>query len=374
MTSTMTDHTQLILDGTKIAWHLDRVAAWERGERIAPITIDMALTRACNYACEFCYAMLQENDRKVITRDVIYAFLEDCAEIGVKGISLVSDGESTISPVFLDTVRRGSELGLSMAVGTNALALTRRRLEELLPHLTYLRVNISAGERDRYAEIMGVRPEFFDRVCHNIRDMVDIKRRDDLDVTIGMQMVVMPEYGDQVLPLAALGKELRPDYLVLKHCSDSEDGDLGVDYAKYEQLHSVLQEAETYSDDEYRVAVKWSKIRAAGKRSYQRCYGPPFIIQLSGSGLVAPCGMLFNERYKKFHIGNICETRFRDLWASDRYWEVMNYLASPNFNAQKMCGSLCLQHKVNEVLDARRKGLVELRRPSSDPPQHLSFI
>jgi len=36
---------RLILDGTKIGWHLDRVRAWERGERIAPITIDMALTR-----------------------------------------------------------------------------------------------------------------------------------------------------------------------------------------------------------------------------------------------------------------------------------------------------------------------------------------
>ena len=42
------------------------------------------------------------------------------------------------------------------------------------------------------------------------------------------------------------------------------------------------------------------------------------MIQMSGSGLVAPCGMLFNERYKKFHIGNICEQRFRDIWASDR--------------------------------------------------------
>ncbi len=60
----MTDHTELILDGTKIAWHQDRVRAWERGERIAPITIDMALTRACNYACHYCYAMLQENDRQ----------------------------------------------------------------------------------------------------------------------------------------------------------------------------------------------------------------------------------------------------------------------------------------------------------------------
>ncbi|MFA7004633.1 MAG: hypothetical protein WC429_11385, partial [Verrucomicrobiia bacterium] len=82
--SVATDHTeQLILDGTKIGWHLDRVHAWERGERIAPITIDMALTRACNYACTFCYAMLQENDRKIITTDVMYRFLDDCAEIGV---------------------------------------------------------------------------------------------------------------------------------------------------------------------------------------------------------------------------------------------------------------------------------------------------
>src|SRR5258705_13413428 len=89
--SVAADHTdKLILDGTKIGWHLDRVRAWERGERIAPITIDMALTRACNYACSFCYAMLQENDREVITTEVMYRFLDDCAELGVKGISLVS--------------------------------------------------------------------------------------------------------------------------------------------------------------------------------------------------------------------------------------------------------------------------------------------
>ena len=71
----MQEHTELILDGTKINWHMDRIQAWEKGEKIAPITIDMALTRACNYACYFCYAMLQENDRKVINKKVILIFL-----------------------------------------------------------------------------------------------------------------------------------------------------------------------------------------------------------------------------------------------------------------------------------------------------------
>ena len=87
--------------------------------------------------------------------------------------------------------------------------------------------------------------------------------------------------------------------------------------------------------------------------------------------------MLFNERYKKFHMGNICETRFKDIWASDRYWEVMNLLASPHFNAQTMCGTLCLQHKVNEFLDARRKGYADASpsaEPGGLPPQHVGFV
>jgi MoaA/NifB/PqqE/SkfB family radical SAM enzyme len=372
----MKDFTEkLILDGTKIGWHQDRIKAWERGERIAPITIDMSLTRACNYACEFCYAMLQENDRQVITQSVIYDFLEDCAEIGVKGISLVSDGESTISPVFVDTVTRGSELGMSMAVGTNGFALTKRKLEEILPHLTYLRINISAGEADRYSEIMGVKEKWFHRVCQNITDMMELKKEMGLDVTIGMQMVLMPEYEDQILPLAKLGQELKPDYLVIKHCSDNEEGELGVEYDKYEKLYEKLREAESYSEEDYQVTVKWSKIKANGERNYQRCYGAPFILQMSGSGLVAPCGMLFNEKYKKLHIGNIVEKRFKEIFNSDQYWEVMNYLASPGFNAQKMCGSLCLQHKVNESLDSYVKGKIDLTVDDSKaPPKHINFI
>ncbi len=370
----MQEHVNLILDGTKVQWHMDRVRAWERGERIAPITIDMSLTRACNYGCHFCYAMLQENDRKIVTQEVIYDFLEDCADIGVKGISFVSDGESTISPSFVNAVQRGNELGISMASGTNAFVLTESKSEQVLPHLTYLRVNISAGERDRYAEIMGVKPKFFDRVCQNIKDMVKIKRQNNLKVTIGLQMVLMPEYADQVIPLAKLGKELRPDYLIIKHCSDNEDGDLGVKYSKYKEIYDLLHEAERYSDDDYKVIVKWSKIISGEKRSYQRCYGAPFMLQMSGSGLVAPCGMFFNERYKRYHLGNICDTRFKDIWQSDAYWEVMNHLSSPQFNAQTMCGTLCLQHKVNEALDNYVKGNIELKTPQSSPPKHLNFI
>lgn len=369
-----TDFQKLILDGTKIQWHQERIEAWERGEKIAPITIDMALTRNCNYGCHFCYAMLQENNRVVITKETMTRFIDDCAEIGVKAISLVSDGESTLSPQLIHSITYGHSKGISMALGTNAYLLNQTKLEQILPALTYLRVNFTGGERVRYAELMGVKPEYFDRVCDNIRLMREIKDREKLSVTIGMQFVLDPRYGDQIIPFALLGKELRPDYAVIKHCSDDEDGSLGTDYSKYEALYPLLEEAEALSDETYQVTAKWSKIGDKGTRSYQRCYGPPFLLQISGSGLVAPCGMLFNEQYKKFHIGNIVTESFKEMVNGERYWEVVNYLASPNFNAQKMCGSLCLQHKVNEYLDKRKKGKSVEIPMTSVPPEHLNFI
>lgn len=53
----------------------------------------------------------------------------------------------------------------------------------------------------------------------------------------------------------------------------------------------------------------------------------------------------------------------------------MNYLAGPDFNAQKMCGSLCLQHKVNEFMDSYQKGKVQLPSLSGKiQPQHINFV
>ncbi|MBM3245881.1 MAG: radical SAM protein [Candidatus Omnitrophica bacterium] len=367
-------NNKLVLDGTKISWHQERLRAWEQGARFAPITIDMSLTRACNYKCVYCYSTLQENKRGRITIEVMRRFLDDCAEIGVKGISFVSDGESSLSPAYAYSIKYGHNKGISMASGTNGYLLGEEMLRQILPCLTYLRFNITAAEPKRYQEIMGAPIEAFCRVKENIKKAVAIKKEKNLPVTIGMQMVLMPQFRDQILPLARLGKELRPDYLVIKHCSDDEFGALGVNYKGYKELYDTLKEAEALSDQDYLVKVKWSKIESEGKRDYERCFGPPFLLQISGSGLVAPCGCLFNERYKKYHIGNFIDTPFKEIVFSDRYWEVMEELASERFNAKTMCGTLCVQHKVNEALDKYKKGLIEIKEPATEPPPHINFI
>ncbi len=365
----------IILDGHKLHWHRERINSWLNGELIAPITIDCALTRRCTYRCIYCYGALQANEEKRITKDVIYRFLDDAADIGVKAISFVSDGESTCNPNLLDAIIRGKNNGLDMALGTNGYLLRDDSLDDILLRLTYLRFNISAGEPNRYAEIHGCTTDCYYKVINTIRKCVEIKNRSHHDVTLGLQMVLMPEFKDQIIPLVELGKELGVDYLVIKHCSDDELGSLGVEYSKYFELVEILKQAETYSTEEYQVSVKWSKVLSGGKRCYSKCYGPAFIMQFSGSGLVAPCGMLFNERYKEFHIGNIVDQSFKEIWRSKRYREVLEFIASDKFDARTMCGSLCLQHKVNECL-------WDLKSDRSEPdqfnagakPMHVNFI
>src|SRR5262249_7841275 len=121
-------------------------------------------------ACSWCFASTQASEGDEITKDCFFAFLEDAADIGVRGISLISDGESSLCPWYADAIEYGHSRGLAMGAGSNGIKLTKNVLERILPKLTYLRFNFSAGTPARYSEIMGLNEEFFHVVKQNIID------------------------------------------------------------------------------------------------------------------------------------------------------------------------------------------------------------
>lgn len=362
----------LDLNNSKLPWHYDRLEAWHLGERIAPITVDLALTRACNFRCEYCYSQhFQKNPGKPWSREMIVSTWNDFAEIGVKAISLVSDGESTLNHHWIFALEYAKTMGLDIALGTNGYSLL---LPSAVQHCTYLRINISAATRRNYCKVHGVNREMYDRVLRTIHKCVSYKRESQSNCTIGLQMVCMPDYADEILPLTYLAKGLGVDYLQIKHVSDNEKGELGVDYDAYEELYPILEEAESLSDDSFQVIVKWNKLREGNRRSYQQCYGPPFHLQISGSGLVCPCGMLFSPNYSQYHIGNLHQTSFKEIWQSERYWLIMNELRSEAFNAETACGCLCLQHSTNVLLDNFKKGKEVIQKPEGSLPPHCNFL
>lgn len=382
MTSNFVETSQgiLILDSHKLSYHYDRVESWEGGERIAPVSVDMALTRACGAMCSFCYAMMQEpQDRSAIKTQDALNLLDDFSSIGIKSVSLISDGESTLSKAYVPFVQHAFNNGLDVGNATNGWEFEPEKIDQVLPFLTWIRFTVGAGTPSGYAKIMYKGPEnheVFDRAMKHIKYAIDLKKKLNLKTTIGIQMVLMPEFREEIIPFAKLAIDLGVDYGVIKHCSDDEVGTLGIDYRKYDDLYPLLTQAELMSNELTKIIVKWEKIKSHGESNYKRFYGPQFLLQISGSGLIAPAGSFFNAKFSKLHIGNFTQERFSDIFQSDRYWRAMSYLASPYFDSNSMMGTLPISHYVTEALNKHISGVERISRAPIDstPPLHVNFL
>ncbi len=350
-------------------YHLDRVQAWLGGEKFAPIHIDMGLSKFCNVACLYCYAVVQNMTKGImIQRDTLLGFIKDCGRLGVRSIGFIGDGEPTLNPAVYDAAILAKSVGVDVSMATNGIKLDMDRAHDFLRDMAWIRFNLSAGDREGFQRVHQTAGRNFDELVEKIRALVQIKKEHGYACTLGLQMVLIPECYDQVIPEARLGSELGVDYFVVKHCSDSEYKEIGVDYANYLSITDVLKEAERYSTPDYVVQVKWDKIHAAaetplykdGFRKYDVCYGTPFLVQISGNGKIYPCGPFFNK--ERFFIGDIHEHSFYDIVMGDRYWEVHRDITA-SVDVHKDCAIGCRQDYIN-------KFLWDLK----NPPEHINFV
>ncbi len=356
-------------DGHKMLYHLERIQQWQAGEKFAPIHIDMGLTKFCNEACIYCYAVVQNMTKgELIERDALLRFIDDCGRVGVKSLGFIGDGEPTLNPALYDATVRAGELGIDTSMATNGLALDMDRAHDLLKNMTWIRFNLSAGNEEGFLRVHQTQKKHFWPLMEKIKELVRIRNENGYKCTIGLQMVLIPECYDQVIPEAELGKELGVDYFVIKHCSDSEYKEIGIDYKDYETVYDVLHAAEAMSTDDYVVQAKWEKIGAGretalykdGYRKYDVCYGTPFLLQISGNGKIYPCGPFFNK--ERFYIGDLHEDSFYDLVMGEHYWNVHQDVVN-SVDVHKDCAIGCRQDYVN-------KFLWDLK----NPPEHINFI
>lgn len=356
-------------DGHKTLFHLDRVQAWKEGKKFAPVHIDMGLTKFCNTACLYCYAVVQNMTRgTMIDREPLLRFIEDCGRLEVRSIGFIGDGEPTLNPALYEAVTLAKKVGVDTGMATNGLLLDMSHAQNLLRDMTYIRFNLSAGTPEGFQRVHQSAGKNFIELIEKIRALVKVKKEHNLPCTIGLQMVLIPECFDQVIATAKLGAELGVDYFVVKQCADSEYKEIGINYDDYLNIGETLRMAEAYSNPDYTVSVKWDKIDAAsetslykyGIRKYDVCYGTPFLSQVSGNGKVYPCGPYFNK--ERFLMGDIQKESYYDMVMSERYWAVHKDI-SDSVDVHKDCSIGCRHDYVN-------KFLWDLK----NPPEHINFI
>ncbi len=372
------------MDSHKLFWHLERVEAWQKGEKVAPLHIDMGISSGCNMACTFCYGVIQNRDgfgtnsKKIFhtPTEAVKQTFKDAKEIGVKSIALIGEGENTLHPDFYEIIDYGKKIGLDLSLATNGIRIDHKKLDIILDSLEWIRFNISAGTKETFQKIHRVNQ--MDRVLGNAKALAKRKKEKNSKCVIGFQMVVTKENMNDIVPLSKLGNECGVDYFVVKPCSDTFDSRLDSPKGEYIEALDIFREAEKYSNENYSVNVKWKKVLNGGWKDYDSCHGTQFILGLSGRGDLFPCGHWFQERRDEFLMGNIIEKSLKEIWESDRYWEVQEKIRK-EVNVNKHCESNCRQHYINRFLFHEGKtNMSEIKKHYKNhiqkKPDHINFI
>lgn len=353
----------LHFDGSKLFWHLDRLAAWMENKEIPPVHVEISPTNACNYRCIFCYADYSGHKRSMIPESTLLQIMRDMGAMDIRSCLFAGDGEPLLHPAVPEAIRVGKEAGVDMALNTNAFLLDQKTSELVLPMLVWLRASVMAYSPDIYGRLHGTSPKNLNVVLRNLEQAALIKRKHNLDVTIGLQQVLLPENGHETPKLAAWARDAGLDYYVLKpfslHGENTYYKDGVSAISLRDQFREFLLEAESMSTESFSSIIRWNTFSDDGIKEYDRCLGLPFILQIASDSNAYTCCPYFGK--EKFSYGDLNSQRLRDVWFSEKAIKLRKDIAL-NYDISR-CMTYCRHHQIN-------KQLWKLR----NPPHHINFI
>ncbi len=118
---------------------------------LAPISINLDLTTACNFRCDHCIDWDVLNTRQRFDEASLRGAVRAMARRGLRSVILIGGGEPTLHPAFARTVRFLKGLSLQVAVVSNGSR--GRALTEAAPALAegdWVRLSLDAGSDERF--------------------------------------------------------------------------------------------------------------------------------------------------------------------------------------------------------------------------------
>jgi GTP 3',8-cyclase len=350
------------IDSHKLMYHLPRVCDWLNGETIYPVYMEISPVGNCNHRCVFCaYDFIGYPNRK-LDCDRLLTFIDEAKEVGVKSILYAGEGEPLLHPDIGKIIAHSSNIGIDVGLFTNGQLLNEEFADVILPSLTFVRFSFNGGTKENYANIHKVKPGIFERVVANIKKASEIKEKESLNVDIGVQYVLLPENVGYLLDAVKTLKDTGVDYFVIKpfiQQSHLQSYRIGEQLA-LDNIETILNEAESFSSENFMVIARRDSFGGYGKRSYEHCYGTSFVSVLNSAGDIATCLPYWDK--DDFVLGNIYKSTYRDIWLGGRREKIKGYLEN-ELNVQE-CPPNCRPNAINEFL-------WEIKNPTV---KHLNFV
>ncbi len=262
-----------------VAWQKSRRAAAAAGATEpampawAPLSINLDLTTACNYACDHCIdwdilnSGISYDDTKLRTS------IETMAERGMKSVILIGGGEPTVYPKFADFVRFLKDLELQVAVVSNG-GRNDRILDVIdrLDENDWIRLSLDAATDPTFQAMhKPKKPVTLEEICAGIPPIkaVNPKPRIGFSFVItwqgserGAGAPEVIENLDEIPRAAQLARDHLFDYISYKpFLTRTDDGAevMDPDAAKAEvaeivaRIHERIGEARAFASDDFAV-------------------------------------------------------------------------------------------------------------------------
>jgi pyruvate-formate lyase-activating enzyme len=140
-----------------VRWRRDLRAARASGRpdptppAIAPISINLDLTTACNYRCDHCIDWDILNTKHRHDEETLRSSINTMVERGLRSVILIGGGEPTIYPGFTDFVRFLKDLDLQIAVVSNGSRGDKLlEIADVLDSRDWVRLSLDSGSDELF--------------------------------------------------------------------------------------------------------------------------------------------------------------------------------------------------------------------------------
>lgn len=352
------------IDGHKLYWHLDRVAAWQRDRLIPPIYVEISPVSYCNNQCVFCGLDFAHGERLTLDPALLTARIAEMAELGVKSIMFAGEGEPLLHPEMASIAAATKKSGIDVSITTNGMAGTPELWTQLLPSLTWVRFSIDAATPETYATVHQVKADCFEKTIASLKTAVRIKRELQLPVTIGVQFLMIRQNLDDIETALRLYSEIGVDYLSFKPYSEHPQmlNKSGFTYSPA-MIGAIAEKVDQFSPTSqtkiiFRRAA--TDAYAEGKPRFSACCALPFWGYISSRGDFYTCSVYLGD--ERFKAGNIQDQEMAAiLFGAERQRSI--HYAETELAIGHECRVNCRMARINEFLE-----FLNLK------PDHINFI
>jgi MoaA/NifB/PqqE/SkfB family radical SAM enzyme len=361
---------------SSIIERLKKYIAWQRNAgttnaghslpNIGPISINLDLTSACNFACPHCVDSKIINTGKYLDTEDVKHSLDILQSHGLLSVILLGGGEPTLHKDFGEIVSYIKSIGLQLGIVTNGSKLSRvAKVVTLLEKHDWVRLSLDAASQETFVKLH--RPKTNVTLHDILHSAREVKMRNP-NISMGYSFVIIWEglyLNDALYPniheipeAVRLAIKYGFDYISFKPClirlQDSQKETLlnSLDREKEQRIikdiRNNLQKAKIVAADKIKV-LESVNLRAMMENMVHELKRQPQICHMQFfNTVVTPSGIFHCPAFRGVEKAKIAES---DGYVGEKkFYETLQNLAHSitAFDAEKECSVVgCFYHHAN---------------------------